>query len=841
MSTFYTYVGMRGNNILYRGVNNGREVISKIPFSPTLFIKSKSGKGEWSSIYEEPLEPVTFGDIKDAKEFCAKYEDVHGFEIHGMQQYQYQYIAQEYPGAIQYDLDLMNISTIDIETKVVDSQGNQGFPDIEKADNEILLITLFHKKTKKAVTFGTQSWDRERCSDRTKALLKNVEVDYRCFTNEQAMLRAFVEFWAGNYPHLVTGWNSEGFDFPYLCNRINRVLGSDAVRRLSPFGVVMEKTVEIYGKKTQLIDIIGVVDADLLHLYKKYTYGNQESYSLDYISTQELGTGKLSYDCTFREFYENQWDDFVGYNIIDCLRVDQIDDKMQLIDLLLSISYLAKCNVKDTFGTVRPWDIFIYNHLNGKKIAVPPASRSEGGEFAGGWVKEPQLGMHGWTLSFDFSSLYPTIMRQWNISPDTYVKLFRESLTVKDLLNDQPEYFSEYAHFNNWAVAANGTCYRRDKMGFIPEIIAGTMAGRKVAKKEMLRLEQEYGQTKDASLKPKIAALNNRQMAFKILNNSLYGAISNVGFRYYQIAMAEAITLTGQASDQHIEMSLNRYMNKVLKTKDVDYVIAGDTDSVYLNLDPVVKKHYPNQSIDDTVKWIDKFVTKGIQPIIDESIERIFKACHCFEKLMDMKREAIASKALWQRKKRYGMIVHNSEGVDYKPFKLKIMGLDIIKSSTPGVIRDDMKECLKIMFEHGEAALQAKVLEVKEKFYQTEPELIAFPRGVSDISAWQSGSTYKSGCPIHVRAAILFNEYKGSDEIAPLRNGDKIKFIYLKTPNPIKENVIGFPADGVMPRREALRKYVDYDTQWEKTFVTTIKGLADVCGWNIEETVTLDC
>lgn len=835
MSSFYTYVGQYGNKLFVRGFKNGREQIFKTNYCPSLYVKSKKKDSEWKSIYDEPLDEIKFGDIADAKDFVQRYKEVSNFEIHGIQNYNYQYIAQEYPGEIQYSLLDMDIQTLDIETATED-----GFPDIQTANQEVLLITMYSKHKRKAITFGTRSWDQAKLSKEVQELLKDHEIEYRLCKDEFSMLRQFVDYWANNFPTIVTGWNTSQFDFPYLVNRINRILGEDETKRLSPFGVVSSREVEIYGKRVQLFDIVGIIEADYLELYKKYTYSSQESYSLEYIATQELGVGKLDYEGSFKDFYTNDWTNFVAYNIIDCIRVDEIDNKMQLIDLLMSITYLAKCNVKDTFGTVKPWDVFIFNHLYNKKVAVPPQTKKHGGEFEGAWVKEPHIGMHGWTVSFDFSSLYPTIIRQWNISPDMYVRDYRETLNVKDVLSTK-EGLSHYGQEHDLCVAANGTLYKRHRMGFLPEIIAGTMSGRKTAKKAMLALEQKYQASgkDDKALEAQISALNNRQMAFKILNNSLYGAISNAGFRYFELPMAEAITLTGQASDMHIEQSLNKFMNKALGTTDVDYVIAGDTDSVYLNVDPIVKKFCKDKSIDETVAWLDKFCTQAVQPIIDKSINHIFDLCNCFEKLMDMKREAIASKALWQKKKRYGMIVHNSEGVDYKPYKLKIMGLDMIKSSTPKLVRNELKECLTIMFEQGEEALQEHVSQAKKKFTSADPEDVSFPRGVSDLDKWLDKGHPKKGCPMHVRAAALYNLHKDKTD-TPIRNGDKIKFINLKMPNPIKEDVIGFPATGKIPRRKELLKYIDWNLMWEKTFLSPLEGLTTACNWNHTKQATLE-
>lgn len=486
MSTyFYAYVGQYGNKLLVRSYKNGREQVMKIPYCPSLFVKSKKKDTEWKSIYEEPLEEIKFGDINDAKEFVKKYEDVAGYEIHGMTNFQYQYIANEFPGEIKYSLNDMNIQTLDIETKAED-----GFPDVATANQEITLITLYCKHDKRAVTFGTKPFDFNLLDDDTQALLADHTIEYFPFKDEFTMLKAFVGYWAGNYPTIVTGWNTQKFDFPYLCNRIARIIDENAVKQLSPFGVVSKRKVEIYGKDIEVFDILGIVDADYLELYRKYTYGTKESYSLEFIASEELGVGKLAYEGSFKDFYTNEWDKFCAYNIIDCIRVDQIDEKMQLIDLFMQDTFISKCNPRDTFGTVKPWDCLIHYRLLEKKIAIPPHQRKDRGSLEGAWVKDPQVGRHGWTISVDFSSLYPTIMEQWNISPDTFIRNFRDSLTVGDMLNVNEGLTTQAATLDA-TVAANGTYYRRDKVGFLPEILGDLKKKRKTAKNAMLAVEQQ--------------------------------------------------------------------------------------------------------------------------------------------------------------------------------------------------------------------------------------------------------------------------------------------------------------------------------------------------------------
>lgn len=345
-------------------------------------------------------------------------------------------------------------------------------------------------------------------------------------------------------------------------------------------------------------------------------------------------------------------------------------------------------------------------------------------------------------------------------------------------------------------------------------------------------------------LSSEIQALNNRQLGLKTLSNAGYGAITNASFRYFDLRIGEAITLTGQASDRHVEKYLNEYMNKLLKTTNIDYVTYGDTDSLYLNVDSIVQKVCKDPAdIERVVKTLDKIGEEIQKNVINKSIDDIYDLCNCFDKLMDMKREAIFSKGIWTKKKRYALMVHNSEGVDYKPYKLKIMGMDIIKSSTPQLIRKELKAALPIIFEQGETRLREFVSEVKTKFHNFPVSDIAFPRSVNDIEKWKSGEGYRSGTPIHVRGAILYNrcvDQVTTQKYDKLRNKDKIKFVYLKMPNPIKENIIAFPSEKSLPKEFKLDKYIDYELQFEKTFLYPLRGITDAIGWDLEERSTLE-
>ena len=838
MTKFYTFAKTYGNVVLHRGYNNGKPVTEKVEFKPSFYVKSKSNNPEWKSLYGEPLDRIKLASINEAKDFRKKYDDVSGFEIHGMERYEYQFIAEQYPADLTISAKDLRILILDLE---VIGEKDSGFPDVEKVEHQICLISVHDSAANKTIVFGSRPFDDSKD-----------DFEYRQFRNETELLKGFLDFWEAKYPDIISGWNTEGFDQPYLINRMVKVLGMEQARRLSPFRILKETTIELMNKKVQTYDVYGVTFLDYMALYKKYgAQGQKESYSLSAISQDELGKDKLENPTSsFYDFWNDHYDTFVRYNAMDSILVQELDNKLKLFDLVLAITYLMKCNIEDSLGVIRPWDCKIYNELLKKNIAVPPNKMSARQDFPGAWVKDTIVGFHRWVVSFDFASLYPSIVRQWNMSPETIID-DRLDITVRDIVAGCSDKAKE-AHDLGCTLAANGTMYRKDIKGILPEMMEMCVVGRKSVKKEMLVLEQEYQNTKDKKLSGEIAALNNKQLALKLIGNSLYGAVSNFTFRYFDIRIAEAITLSGQASNMHLVDSMNAYLNKVLKT-DKDFAVAGDTDSAYLCFSDLVDKVCGDKTPEQIVKFLDKLGNTEMQKVINGSVDTIFDLCNCKEKVMASKREAIAESAIFVGKKAYCMKVLNSEGVDFKPYKLKIMGLVMIKSQTPKLVRSWLKEALTVIFEKGESALHNYVRDCREKFMASPIEDIAFPRGVSEIDKWYDPIVLtKPSTPIHVRAAILYNHYTDPKQYQRIRNGDKMRFCYLKMPNTIKQNVFGWPADSKMPeidplvkfldsdkKHNSLERYIDRELQWEKCFVKSLEALTKPIGWEVEKTSSL--
>jgi DNA polymerase elongation subunit (family B) len=798
-------------------------------FNPTLFVPAK-GKSKFKTLEGEYVSPVNPGTIRETRDFIKKYDGVDGFKIYGFERFIYQYIADNYQqDHIEFDMSKINLVTIDIETKA-----EYGFPDVESAAEEMLLITIQDFNTKQIITWGVGPF-----------VNKQKNVDYRQFPDEKAMLNGFIHWWIENTPDVVTGWNCEFFDLPYLAGRLARVLGDKMMKRLSPWGLVTQQEVFVMGRKNFCVDVGGVAILDYMRLYR-WSPGtpNQESFRLDYIAQQELGQQKLDHSefDTFKDFYTHGWQKFVEYNIVDVELVDRFEDKLKLIELALTMAYDAKVNYQDIFFQVRLWDCIIYNYLRKKNIVIPPKERSEKDEkYAGAYVKEPIPGKYDWVVSFDLNSLYPHLIMQYNISPETLQEERHPTATVDKILNED----LTFELYKDYAVCANGAMYRKDEQGFLPELMQKYYDERVIFKKKMIQAKKDNEKTPSIALQKEIARCNNIQMAKKISLNSAYGAIGNQYFRYYKLANAEAITLSGQVSIRWIENRMNGYLNKLLQTEEVDYVIASDTDSIYLNLGPLVTKFLSNKSDDKTaiVGLLDKICQDKLEPFIDKSYQDLADYVQAYDQKMFMKRENIADRGIWTAKKRYILNVHDSEGVRYAEPKLKIMGIEAVKSSTPAPCRQAIKDALKVVMKGTEDEAIDFIENFRKEFKSLPPEDISFPRSVSEVTKYKSNQAiYQKGTPIHCRGALLFNHHikrlKLDGKYSLIKNGEKIKFCYLRSPNPIHENVMSFIQD--FPRELGIEKYVDYDLQFEKSFLDPLKIILDVIGWDVEKTVNLE-
>ena len=828
---FYTSVQQYGNRMLVRSFEEGQRRQYEVKYKPYLFVKDSSGKGEYKTVFGDQASKIKFDSIRDARDFMKKYEDVEGFDFFGMTTFTYPFINDRFPGEVKYDREYINVVSTDIET-----MSDGGFPNVKTADKEITAITL--SDGKEFVFISVKEYVPH---------IPNVRV-FRC-QNEKELLARFVEEWRKMDPDIVSGWNCEAFDIPYLINRIKRVCGEEMAKRLSPWNIIRENTQRQHGNEVQTYDIFGIAIMDYMLVYKKWTFTTQESYRLDHIANVELGMGKLDYSGygSLHGLYEQNFQLYAEYNIRDTEIINQLDEKLKLMDLVLALAYDAKLNYSDAYTSVRMWDVIIHNYLMDHNIVIPQYKYDgEPFEFVGGYVKPPYNGKHDWVCSFDLNSLYPHLIMQYNISPEAYRGQHPDiGKSVDAALDGVYDSIRDDLLKHNFTMTPNGCLWSRDKQGFLPTLMEKMYLDRKMYKKKMLDAQQKYQDTGDETFSSEALRLDMTQLAKKIQLNCAYGALGNQWFRWFNPKYAESVTLGGQLSIRWIEREVNVFLNKKLKTRDVDYVIASDTDSIYLRLGKVVDAAYGKEwpETDKVVNYLDKVCSKLIEPFIEESYQKLADYVNAFEQKMFMKREAIASKGIWTGKKHYILNVHNNEGVSYAKPKLKIMGIEAVRSSTPASCREKIKEAIDIIMNGTEDQLIDFVSDFREDFHDLPFEKVAFPRSLNGMNKYKDPvSGWKKGTPIAVRGAFVHNqmikEKKLSDSLESLRDGDKIKFSYLKTPNPARENVISCLDE--LPKQFDLEDYVDYGLQFEKAFEQPLKGITDVIGWQLERVNTLD-
>lgn len=836
---FYTNVSLHKNEFLIRGYDNGERVQYTVPCEPWLFVQSTTG--DYKTLDGRTVQKRRFDSIYDARNYIKEYDGVSGKEVYGMTNWIYPFINEHYPGVIDYDPKLISVTTIDIET---DSSG--GFPDITTADKQVTAITL--RNGDKSVVMGYFPYTPE-----------SENVTYIQCENEQKLLEMFIKCWRSEQflPDIVTGWNCEFFDMPYLINRIKRIIGDESAKRLSPWGLLSERDVEFAGRTVTVPTIAGITVLDYLQLYRKFSFTMQESYKLDHIAYVVLGERKLDYkELGFEnldEFYKGDFTNYINYNIRDVDLVYRMDDKLKFIEQVYALAFDGKVNFLDTFTSVRMWDVIIHNYLIDQKIVVPmfdPGEREGQEGVEGAYVKAPQVGMHKWVVSFDLNSLYPHLIMQYNISPETYKGMFAHLNTdagVDKILNGALNDLSirREIEAQNYTVAATGCYFDRDRQGFLPQLMERMYNDRVRFKQEMITAKKRYEVEHTYELEKEIARCHNMQLAKKIQLNSAYGALGNRFFRWFDPKYAESITKSGQLSIRWMENKINIYLNKLFKTDNEDYVLAVDTDSMYITLDKLVRQVMPDASDEKVVAFLDEVAVKKLEPYIDKCYDELAVYVNAYDQKMKMKREAIANKGIFIAKKRYVLNVWNNEGVQYNEPKLKMMGVEAVRSSTPASIRDLFTKTMKLIMSGTEKDVQQFIANEREKFKQLPFEDVAFPRGCKELDKWEDnsgGKIFKTGTPIHVKGAILYNHFikekNLTNKYEVVHRGSKIKFCYLKTPNYLGEHVISTP--GTLPKELELDHLVDYDKQFDKAYLEPISSILGVVGWEAEKRSTIE-
>ncbi len=820
---FYKSVLEYKGKLLVRAIEGGKEYKEKINFEPTLYSLSNQPT-DWKTLQGQSLKPMTFTTIDAARKFRS-IAGTSNSSVYGLERYHYQYINENYPGAIQWSKDKIKIFTLDIECTC-----ENGFPDVENPTEELLCITVKNQSNKQILTWGVGEYK------------ENGTAYIKC-NNEKHLIAEFMKFWLKNYPDVITGWNTKFFDLPYLMNRIQLIAGPKVINRMSPWGLINKEIITVKGRPQTYYELLGISMLDYLDLYRWFIPTRQESYKLDYIGHIELGQKKFKNPYpTFRDWYTKDYQSFVAYNIQDVEIVDKLEDKLGLIDLSLTVAYESKINYNDIFSQVRVWDTLIANHLYKKKIAVPPREdHIKDTKYEGAYVKDPINGMHKWVCSFDINSLYPHILVQYNISPEKIVGVEPSGISVNKMLSKKANL--DFVKDKDVTICPNGAMFKRDSQGFLPEMMEKMYKERVVFKKRMLKAKKEYQKEPTEELRKEVSRCHNIQWARKIALNSAYGAVGNQYFRFYDVRQASGITTAGQFIIRYIEDKMNNYLNNILQTEDKDYIIASDTDSIYVTLDDLVKKICPDKDKDKIVDIIDKIVEDKFEPYIAEAFKELASYTNAFKNAMVMKREVIADTGIWVAKKRYMLNVLDEEGVRLSKPKMKIMGVEAVKSSTPEVCRGRIKEAINIIMNKDEDTLHKFIGDFKEEFMKLTAEDISFPRSCNNLKKYYDhNNIFIKGTPIHVKGALIYNynikKFNIEHKYPFIREGDKIKFIKLATPNPFKFDVISYIT--TLPNEFEIHSYVDYEVQFEKTFLDPMRFILGSIGWEHEKKASLE-
>lgn len=829
---FYTNVYETNKKIYEIGYENGKKYITENKFQPSLFIKSNKKDCVFKTMYGESVEEERFDTLSQFKTYKKSYSDA--LELYGDIEPKYQYIAEHYPKRPEFNFSDIRVQFYDIEVNSKD-----GFPHPYEAKHPIVSCSVKDSKANKIIQFGFGEFDV------SKTINPQENITYVQCENERDLLLKIVKLIKSTKPDIICGYYSEGFDDPYLLHRMSMILDEDELKQMSPLGLPPKlkiREIEDNGTVKYKYDceIPGITFLDYLELIKKYIPKGRESFKLDDIAEEFLGEKKIDYSeyDNLVELYEEDYQKFIDYNIVDSVLLHKLEKKLGLIELHCTVTYIARCNFKDTMMPVKTWDVLLYHELKSRGLVIPPHSKKPKESYTGAYVMEPEKGLYGWTISGDLNSLYPHVQMQWNISPECLIPTQNEE--VNQSKSDERFFSREITpKLENACLTGNGYYFSTKKRGIIPEILDALYAERAITKKEMLKEEQELENTKNNNgllnaiqkLEYSVSKKNNIQLALKTLMNSEYGALGSAAFRYYDLRLASAITLSAQ-------LAIKTALRKVDKEMNTKAAVACDTDSGYFCIQPVIDRvlKKKNMTTEQIVDFCDNFAKKYIEPWVTESYEELSDYLNCTENRMVMKREKIIEKALLVGKKKYAFLVWDDEGTRYKERKLKVTGLEIVRSSTPKIVKPFIEEGLQIVFENDKDKLIDYIKEVREKFNDFEPEQIAFPRGVSSISKWvDANGNAKDGIPIGARAAFMFNKYVDKHELNmyKLEDGAKIKFLYMLTPNKcFNSNVFGFP----QKLDPELHKYVDVNMQFEKTFKAVLRNICQHVNIDIDQT-----
>ena len=803
----------------------------EIPFRKYAYVKHPNG--QHVSLYGDRLKKVTQFDIDDPT--------LHESDVPPTTRF----LVDQYGDSDEASTG-HRIMFFDIEVEVT-----EGFPDVQKAQNPITSIALYDSTTEKYFTYVFDPNKRLESYTKDEQVVEIYETEYE-------MLNKFFQKYLEIRPTIISGWNSEFFDIPYLYNRAVRVLGPEVANLLSPISQV------IYSEYKKKHTIAGVSSLDYLQLYRQFTFTQQSSYRLDYIGEIEVGMKKVDYEGTLNDLYDNDLQTFIDYNIRDVKILVELDKKLDFIEVARGIAHLGHVPYEDINMSSRWLEGAILVYL--KKIGVvapnkpPRPKKFSDDKFTGAYVQEPQSGKHKWVYDLDITSMYPSVIRSLNISPETKIgkvtgwndEEFINKNTQKTytMLNKKgkemgkmtkPE-LQQYLDEANVSISSNGIIYRTDKQGLIPALLEKWFNERV----EMRKLVKKFHEEGD---KEREQYFDRRQHIQKIVLNSLYGVLGLPVFRFYDLDNAEATTTTGQQLIKFSKKITNHFYNNELGTAD-DYVIYIDTDSIFASAVPLIKKRFPNQELTETMMTQRIMEICGeVQDYLNKSYDYFAKKfCNIDDHVFDIKQEVVAKTGLFITKKRYGLRIINDAG--RKVNKTHVKGLDTIRSNFAVAMKDLLQKVLDdILADVPKEKIDERISIFKRNMTSLHYDVMANPIGVKGIGKYEVKdsenvfSSYKKGTPVHVKSAINYNSlidywYEGK-RYGKITNGNKIKWVYLK------ENEFGFDTIAYKGYEDPpqildmIKKYIDHSKMYEQAMSKKVGMFYKALDWGgVEDTTT---
>lgn len=821
-----------------------------------LYFYMPSDDGEYTSIYGDKLRKIEFDSVSKMNDTRKMYKDAGRKLFESDIAVENRFVLDQWKGQ-----DL-KIPDFDVHYLDIEVHSDEGFPHADAADHPVTAITVWSTKKKKFFIFAEKEFNTD--------FLKNEDGEVphwvKFFDSEEELLETYIKFVNKFHPDVISGWNSNGFDIPYIVNRCTKLLGSRKTSKLSPIGVInRRKRKSKFGKEYETITIGGINCIDYLELYKNYHFGEQESYKLDYIARVEIDAQKLEYEGSLKDLYYNDWQHYIEYNVQDVQLLIDIDEKLQFMSMMIGICYNCRVPLEQYATTTKVLDGAFISRLMLDNIILPDVSSTEKDDkYVGAFVKDPDRGVHEWIVSYDATSLYPSIMMQHNISPETKVcklqdydaKVIMAILGGEDVGSDA-DYEAEdgltYGEWaakikeNNYSIASNGAVYRHDAQGIVPRFVEEWFHKRKHHKKLMLAAESAHDHD-EAKLQTGL------QLNYKILINSVYGYLGTEYSRLYDPHNAIAVTTVGQECLKATISSIDTFFKdkwaeskigkKIGASSVPSTVVYGDTDSVYLCVGRVLDSFgYDTSDVRKTEAFLDNKISPIIVKVIDNAMEHVsLKRMNAPTNKIFFKREMIARRGIHLAKKRYVAWVLNMEGVNIEEgssHELEVKGIEIVRSSTPEIVRKYLKDTVTNMIKSlDEKQVAETIKDIHKEFMNAEPVSISKTSTANNLAKYTdvSGLPMK-GCPQHIKGAVLYNKSLKDlgllGDYEEIFEGDKVKVTYVKPQDHYRSNCISFK--GSIPKELRLNDCVDYELMWEKVFLKPLEQFYEILRWSIPD------